>query len=203
MQLCRLGLKVTLKAIFPVQFIEAVPIGIENWAPVDLGVVCVHTVHNFVICSQNNRTSAYNNLISWPSVYCVYVDVLTYFTQYIMLEFSENFHTPSPQGLVFGGTIEFSRLPRFDLDLTSSDLQWRHNLHFDIFHLVYHVRILWKFPHTLPSRSSFWRYHRIFEATSIWPPVTSNDIIIDILTYFTQSIHQNFLKICTHSPLMV
>ena len=84
-------------------------------------------------------------------------------------EFSENLHTLSPQGLVFGGTIEFSRLPQFDLHLTSSDLQWRHNWYFDIFHPVYHVRIFWKFPHTLPPRSSFWRYHRIFEATSIWP----------------------------------
>ena len=84
-------------------------------------------------------------------------------------ELSENLHTPSPNGLVFGGTIKFPRLPRFDLDLTSSDLQWRHNWYFDIFHPVYHVRIFWKFAHTLPSRSSVWRYHRIFEATSIWP----------------------------------
>ena len=115
----------------------------------------------------------------------VIIDVNTRFggvLLYFSTEFSENLHTTSPGDLVFGGIIENTGLPHFDLHLTSDDVIIDVNTRFGGVLLYFSTEFSENLHTTSPGDLVF---GGIIENTGL-PHfdlhLTSDDVIIDIYT---------------------
>ena len=139
----------------------------------------------------------------WPPVTSndVIIDIWHNFTQYITSEFYENSQTPSTYDLVFEvptNFLSYLKLTSIWPALTSNDVI--HNWHVDISVFTQYIKS--EFSENLHTSSpNCLDFGGIIEFpnlpfTSIWTPMISNDVKIDILTYFPTVYHVLCLKVC-------